>query len=190
MAPYRAEASAPHSWKAWRHWASTGQEHEGGDRGSRHEPQGRGDNQKDGSAFELALRALRGWVTAHTGARWKGRAEMLGLHPDGLSNSGNPGVTTSAIGAQRRLELARRPPGNVGADRARRQPILSYFGRIFSSVGVALLAGGPLRSRVGVFSSQRAVRDLDGRTREAAIDYRTILRVSGGPRLCPLLWRP
>ena len=36
------------------------------------------------------------------------------------------------------------------------------------------MPGAQLRSRVGVFSSQRAVRDLDGRTREAAIVKRTI----------------
>ena len=47
------------------------------------------------------------------------------------------------------------------------------------------MAGGQLRSRVGVFSSQRAVRDLDGRTREAAIVKRTIAdltaQVGGSP---------
>ena len=47
------------------------------------------------------------------------------------------------------------------------------------------MAGGSLRSRVGVFSSRRAVRDLDGRTREAKIVNATIAdltaQVGGNP---------
>ena len=40
--------------------------------------------------------------------------------------------------------------------------------------GELFLAGQPLRSRVRRIFSQRAVRDLDGRTREAAIVKRAL----------------